>query len=454
MPVTTVNPATGEPIATYAYHAESEVEALLARAEAAFHVQRRSPFAARAAALERLADLLEARQRPLAEGITREMGKPIAQAEAEVAKCARACRYVAAHAEAHLADEVVPTEAPRSVVQCLPLGVVVGVMPWNFPLWQVIRFAAPALAAGNTVVLKHAESVLGCGEALAELFREAGFPEGAFAHLILEHERFERVVADRRVAAVSLTGSVRAGRAVAALAGKHLKPAVLELGGSDPFLVLADADVEHAAEVAVRARFQNTGQSCIAAKRFLLEAPIAEAFTERFLARVEALRTGDPMDPATDLGPLAREDLRRTLHDQVERTRAGGARLLVGGAPLEGPGWFYSPTVLADVPPGGVPFTEELFGPAAALTVARDAAHAVELANATPFGLGAAVFTGDTARGEALARELACGCVFVNEMVQSHPALPFGGVRESGYGRELGREGTRAFVNVRTLWVA
>jgi len=454
MSVTTQNPATGEPLETYAYHTGAEVEALLAAAHRAAARQRETPLAERTAALSRAADVLDARRRPLAELMTREMGKPIGQAEAEVEKCAWVCRHYAEHAAAYLADEPVDTEAPRSLVAYEPLGVVLAVMPWNFPLWQAIRFAAPALAAGNVGLLKHATNVLGCGYAIEDVFREAGFPEGAFAHVVLEHDRIGAVIADERVAAVTLTGSDRAGRAVARQAGEALKKTVLELGGSDAFLVFADADLDRAVETAVTARTQNNGQSCIAAKRFLLEAPIADAFAERFAARMEALRVGDPMDPATDVGPLARADLRDELHEQVHRTLGEGARLLTGGDIPAGPGHFYPPTTLADVTAEMTPYREELFGPVAALSTFRTEEEAVEHANATPFGLGAAVFTGDRQRGERVARQLACGAAFVNEMVKSHPALPFGGVKASGYGRELGRAGILEFTNVKTLWLA
>jgi acyl-CoA reductase-like NAD-dependent aldehyde dehydrogenase len=452
--ITTHSPATGEPLETYAYHTDAEVEAILAAAHRAAGRQRETPLAERAAGLRRAAALLDARRRPLAELMTREMGKPIAQAEAEVEKCAWVCRHYAEHGPAYLADESVDTEAPRSLVAYEPLGAVLAVMPWNFPLWQVFRFAAPALLAGNVGLLKHATNVLGCGYAIEEVLREAGFGEGAFTHLVLDHDRLGGVIADDRVAAVTLTGSDRAGRAVGRQAGEALKKTVLELGGSDAFLVFADADLDRAVGTAVTARTQNNGQSCIAAKRFLLEAPIAEAFAEAFAERMAALRVGDPMDPVTEVGPLARADLRDDLHEQVRQTLAEGARLLTGGEVPEGSGHYYPPTVLADVTSEMTPYREELFGPVAALSVFETEGEAVALANATPFGLGAAVFTGDQARGERVARGLACGAAFVNEMVKSHPALPFGGVKASGYGRELGRAGIREFTNAKTLWLA
>lgn len=449
----TRNPATGARLATYPLHTSDQTEALLGRAHTAFLANRDTSFEERAAAIARLADVLDDRRDALARLATAEMGKPIAQAEAEVEKCALGCRTVAEHGAAWLADEPVETEAHRSVVAYQPLGVIAAVMPWNFPYWQAVRCAAFAIMAGNTVVLKHAENVLGCGEALADAFAEAGFARGVFQHLITDHDAFEAVIADRRVRGLALTGSERAGRAVAEQAGRHLKPTVLELGGSDAFVVLADADVDAAVETAVDARIQNSGQSCIAAKRFILEAPIAEAFTARFVERMEALTLGDPMDRGSDLGPLARPDLRDELHRQVEQAVSEGARRLTGGTLPDGPGAFYPPTVLADVTGEMLPYREELFGPVAALSTARDAEHALELANATDFGLGGSVFTADRARGEAFARRMVCGNAFVNEMVKSHPLLPFGGVRNSGYGRELGREGARAFTNTKTIWI-
>ncbi|MDX1530956.1 MAG: NAD-dependent succinate-semialdehyde dehydrogenase [Rhodothermales bacterium] len=450
---TTVNPATGEPLETYAHHTGEEVGALLERAVDAFGRHRETAFAGRAERMNRVADLLDERKRDLGALMTREMGKPIGEAVAEAEKCAWVCRYYAEHAEAQLADEPVETEARRSFIAYEPLGLVAAVMPWNFPLWQVFRFAAPNLMAGNVGVLKHAENVQGCARAIEGLFREGGFAAGAFQNLLVDHDRFAAVIADRRVRGVTLTGSGRAGAAVAAAAGRALKPTVLELGGSDPFIVLDDADLDRAVDVAVRARNQNNGQSCIAAKRFLLHRAIAGAFTERLVAAVEALTVGDPMDEGTDVGPMAREDLRDGLHGQVQRAVAEGAEVLTGGEPLDRPGFYYTPTVLGGVERGSVPFREELFGPVAALTVVEGVDEAVELANATPFGLGGAVFTEDRERGEQVARRLACGCAFVNEMVKSHPRLPFGGIKDSGYGRELSPLGIREFVNAKTVWV-
>ncbi len=451
--ITTVNPATGEPLTTYTYHTEGETDAVLQRADDAFERHRATTFDQRAGAMCRLADLLDEQKQQLGELMTREMGKPIGQAVAEAEKCARVCRYYSDHAEAQLADESVETEAGKSLIVYQPLGAIVAVMPWNFPFWQVFRFAAPNVMAGNVGILKHAANVQGCAEAMVELFQKAGFDEGIFQNLRVPHDRFEDVIADRRVRGVTLTGSVAAGRAIASLAGQHLKPTVLELGGSDPFIVLADADLNRAVEVGVKGRVQNNGQSCIAAKRFILEAPIAEAFTERFVVAMAALTVGDPMDEGTDIGPLAREDLRDEVHDQVARAIADGAEVLTGGPILDRDGFYYAPTVLGNVQRGTVAFEEEIFGPVASLIVADNADEAVDLANDTSFGLGGAVFTEDAAKGEAIARRLDCGCAFVNEMVKSHPHLPFGGVKDSGYGRELSALGIREFMNAKTLWV-
>jgi succinate-semialdehyde dehydrogenase/glutarate-semialdehyde dehydrogenase len=386
--------------------------------------------------------------------MTEEMGKPIGQAAAEAEKCAWACRFYADRAEAFLKDEPVEVEGARALVAFQPLGPVLAVMPWNFPFWQVFRFAAPALMAGNVALLKHASNVSGCALALEEVFREAGFDGDEFQTLLVGSERVEAIIGDDRVRAATLTGSGGAGKAVGAASGKQVKPSVLELGGSDPFIVLADADLERAVEVGVKARMQNNAQSCIAAKRFIVEHSVLDAFTDRFVEHIEALRVGDPMEEDTDVGPLARADLREDIHDQVQRALAEGAQLLTGGTMLDRPGFYYAPTVLVGVEPGTVAFTEEIFGPVASVIGARDVDHAVDLANDTRFGLGGAVFTGDRAKGEDVARRLNVGCAFVNGMVRSDPRLPFGGVKESGYGRELSHFGIRAFVNIKTIWMA
>ena len=450
---TTINPASGESLHTYKLLSDEGIERALSTASEAFLRHRETPIDVRAGKMMHLADLLERDKRRHAELMTQEMGKPIGQAVAEAEKCAWVCRYYAEHAEAYLADEFRETEAAQSFVAYQPVGPVLAVMPWNFPYWQVFRFAAPAVMAGNVGLLKHAKNVPACGEAIARLFREAGFEEGVFQHLTIEANRVEGIIKDPRVRAVTLTGSEGAGRAVGRAAGEAIKPAVLELGGSDAFIVLADANLERAVETGVRARVQNNGESCIAAKRFILEKPIAGAFTGRFVAAMEALEVGDPMDEATDIGPLARADLRDEVHDQVVRAVKGGAEILCGASVPRGPGFFYPPTVLANVQEGSVAFEEEIFGPVASLIIAEDADDAVRLANASRFGLGGAVFTEDRNKGKAIARRLEVGCAFVNEMTKSHPNLPFGGVKDSGHGRELARHGMMAFVNAKTIWI-
>ena len=452
-----INPATGETVAVHAFLDDARLDAALNRAAAAADRNRASPLAARVAAILAFADRLDADRERLARLATAEMGKTLVQARAEVAKCASAARTLAEMAPDAFADSPRRTAATRSFVAYEPLGPVLAVMPWNFPFWQATRAAVPILLAGGSVLLKHAPNVLGCADALANAFqsacREAGLGDGLVEHIPVETERVGAIIADARVAAVTLTGSEAAGRAVAAQAGAALKPAVLELGGSDPFVVLADADVERAARVGVAARTQNNGQSCIAAKRFIVEAAVAAAFTEAFVAQMAALRVGDPLDEATDIGPLARADLRETVADQTRRAVAEGARVATGGAAQGGPGFFFPPTVLVDVAEGSVAYREEVFGPVAAVTVARDAGDAVRLANATRFGLGASVWTADAARGEAVARQLRAGIVAVNALVASDAGLPFGGVGASGMGRELGVEGLRQFTNAKAVWV-
>ena len=453
MRLISINPATGAVLQHYDAFSADDIEACLARAEAAFLRHRHTSFAERARKLNRAAALLETRAGRLGQLMTQEMGKPIGQARAEATKCAWVCRYYAEHAETFLQHEPVATDAARSYVAYQPLGPVLAVMPWNFPFWQVFRFAAPALMAGNVGLLKHAPNVTGCALAIEGLLREAGFDADEFQAVLAPVSAVAGLIEDARVKAATLTGSVRAGRAVGEQAGAQIKPSVLELGGSDPFIVLADADLHRAAEVGLAARMQNNGQSCIAAKRFIVERPAAEVFLEAFVAGAEALIVGNPMDEATTLGPMARNDLRETLHDQVKRTLAQGATLATGGHPLDGPGFFYAPTVLTHVEPGTVAFEEELFGPVASVTLADDADHAVALANASAFGLGGVVFTEDRARGEALALRLEVGCAFVNGLVKSDPRLPFGGIKTSGYGRELSHHGIHAFVNTKTVWI-
>jgi succinate-semialdehyde dehydrogenase/glutarate-semialdehyde dehydrogenase len=453
MPIESINPADGKLIEHFDPMGDAAVRArLAAAARAAADWGARSP-AQRCDLLARVAALLCERRDSLAALITREMGKLIGESEAEIDKCAWVARHYAEHAQAYLADEAIDSDAGRSLVACAPLGAVLAVMPWNFPFWQLFRCAAPALAAGNPVLLKHASNVPGCALAIEGLFRDAGAPAGVFATLLIGADRVEPVIADPAVRAVSLTGSDAAGRKVGAIAGTHLKKTVLELGGSDAFVVLDDADVELAAETAVKARFMNAGQSCIAAKRFIIVESVAAGFMERLLAGIEALRPGDPMDRQTTLAPMARADLRDELHAQVNASVGAGAVLVMGGAPLDGPGFFYAPTLLDQVGPGMPAYDDELFGPVAAVIRAADEAHALRIANDSRFGLGGSVWTRDTARGEAFARRMVCGAAFVNGMVKSDPRLPFGGIRDSGHGRELSRLGIRELVNQQTLWV-
>jgi succinate-semialdehyde dehydrogenase / glutarate-semialdehyde dehydrogenase len=449
-----INPATGEVLNDYPEHSAAEVHAALARAVETFESWREVPPAERSRLMRRAAAELRERRDEHGALMTEEMGKTLTSARAEAEKCALCCDFYAEHAEAFLAPEVVATDASRSFVRYDPIGPVLAVMPWNFPYWQVFRFAAPALMAGNVGLLKHASNVPGCALAIEEVFRRAGFPEGCFQTLMIGSHDVETVIRNGAVAAVTLTGSEPAGVAVASAAGACLKKTVLELGGSDPFVILADADVPKAAKAAAMARCINNGQSCIAAKRFIVVEEVADAFEEAFVAAMAALKVGDPMDLATDVGPMAREDLLAELHDQVERSVRAGATLRLGGARIDGKGSFYPPTVLTCVRPGMPAFDEETFGPVAAVVRAVDEDDAVALANRSAFGLGASLWTGDPARGEALARRIESGSVFVNGPVKSDPRLPFGGVKRSGYGRELSAFGIREFVNIKTVWIA
>jgi succinate-semialdehyde dehydrogenase/glutarate-semialdehyde dehydrogenase len=449
----TYNPATGALLEHYENLTTAQIGEALDNAVATQRRWRTTSFGARAELLKKVGRLLRERKSHYAFFITREMGKPLAEAEAEVLKCATACDWFAEHAAALLADEETPSNAARSYVAFRPLGVLLAIMPWNYPFWQVIRAAAPALMAGNVIVLKHAANVTACALALFEVFRDAGFPTGTFSAILVDTFAMEPVVADERIAAVTLTGSEGAGSAVGAAAGRAIKKVVLELGGSDAYIVLADADLDAAAATGVRARFQNTGQSCIAAKRFIIEDAVYDAFVERFVAGAKALAVGDPMLPETTIGPLARTDLRDELHRQVQATIAAGATLLLGGAAVDGLGAFYQPTVVGDVRPGMAMADEETFGPAAALMRARDAEHAVELANSSRYGLGGSLWTRDLTRAAQLAARIESGAVFINGMTASDPRLPFGGVKRSGHGRELGEFGIREFVNVQTVWI-
>jgi succinate-semialdehyde dehydrogenase/glutarate-semialdehyde dehydrogenase len=448
-----VNPATGELIREFPEHDEEEVHRRLERALGAFNSWRRFDFAERAGHLTAVADLLRERSADFARLMTEEMGKTLAAAGSEVDKCAWVCDFYAENAARFLAQEPVATDASKSFIRYEPLGPVLAIMPWNFPFWQFFRFAAPALMAGNVALLKHAANVPGSALAIEAVFREAGVPEGVVTTLLVSSARTKYLIREPAVRAVTLTGSDRAGMEVASEAGRCLKKTVMELGGSDPFIVLADVDPAEAARQAARARTINNGQSCIAAKRFIVEEEIAECFEDDFVRAMEGLKVGDPMDAGTDVGPMAREDLLESLDDQVKRTVAAGGTLRTGGKRLEGKGWFYAPTVLTGVKPGMPAFDEETFGPVAAVIRARDAAEAIELANRSPFGLGASLWTGDAARGEDLAAEIDAGSVFVNGAVKSDPRLPFGGIKSSGYGRELSEVGIREFVNIKTVWI-
>ena len=449
-----VNPTTGEVLDTFEETVPDALTRILERATAASRDWRRRPVAERAERLRAAGRLLRERKDTYARTMALEMGKPLAQGVGEAEKCAWVCDYYAEHGAAFLADEPRPSDASRSYIRFEALGPVLAIMPWNFPFWQVFRFAAPALVAGNAGILKHAPNVPRCAVAIEEVFHDAGFPDGLFRAVFLSNARAGDVIADERVRAVTLTGSDRAGSQVAEQAGRHLKKTVLELGGSDPFIVLDDADLERAAQAAAEARLINSGQSCIAAKRFIVVERVADQFLERFTSEMRARKVGDPLDPTTQVGPQARLDLRENLHRQVRESVQRGARLMLGGELPKGRGAFYPPTVLVGVEPGMPAFDQETFGPVAAVIRAKDEADAIRIANASPYGLGAAVWTRDTQRGERVAREIEAGSVFVNGLVKSDPRLPFGGVKRSGYGRELSEYGLREFVNVKTVWVA
>ena len=449
-----INPASGEKINRFEEMTAQEVQSILQQCADSQRAWAATAFSERARLMKSAHDVLLKNKQRYAALMTQEMGKVYPQGIAEVEKCAWACEFYAENAEQFLAPEDVPTEAYHSFVTFKPLGVVLAVMPWNFPLWQVFRFAAPALMAGNGAVLKHAPNVFGCSLLIEEIFREAGFPENLFRSLIIDIPQTTEVIRNPLVAAVTITSSVNAGRAVAAEAGKVLKKCVLELGGSDPFIVLEDADIDKAVEVGIVGRFQNSGQSCIAAKRFIIVEAVYDEFEKKFVDKVRQLKMGDPSEEGVYIGPQARIDLRDGLHDQVRRSVEAGAELLVGGEVPDGPGAFYPPTVLAGVKPGMAAWSEELFGPVATLIKVKDEKEAIEVANGTDFGLGGAVWTRDLARGERIAAdEIQSGAAFVNDMSKSDPRMPFGGIRNSGYGRELSIFGIREFVNVHGVWV-
>jgi succinate-semialdehyde dehydrogenase / glutarate-semialdehyde dehydrogenase len=449
--IASVNPATGETLKTFEALTSAQLEDKLARAERAWRTYRRTSFADRARWLSAAGDILEAEKDRLGRTMTLEMGKTIASARAEAAKCATACRYYVEHGERLLADEPVDTGSGRSFLRYDPIGPVLAVMPWNFPFWQVFRFAAPALMAGNVGLLKHASNVPQCALAIEEIIRRAGFPDDVFQTLLIGSKEVARVIDDPRVKAASLTGSEPAGAQVASQAGRQIKKTVLELGGSDPFVVLPSADLARAVKVAVEARTINNGQSCIAAKRFIAHNGIASEFERQFVASMEALRVGDPLDEATQVGPLATPAIREDLDRQVQKSVEMGARLLTGGRKLPGSGNFYTPTVLADVPHDSPAYREEMFGPVAVLFRAEGIDEAIRLANDTEFGLGASAWTTDPAEQERCIAEIEAGMVFINGMVASDARLPFGGVKRSGYGRELSAYGIREFMNVKTV---
>ncbi|HLX55977.1 MAG TPA: NAD-dependent succinate-semialdehyde dehydrogenase [Ktedonobacteraceae bacterium] len=453
MSIQSINPATEEVLKTFEPFSAAQIEQALSEARQAFLHWRDTSFAERGALFHKLATYLRDHKEELGRLATLEMGKPIAEAIAEAEKCAWNCDFYADNAAKYLADEPVTTNATNSYVEYQPLGVVLALMPWNYPFWQVFRFAAPALMAGNAAVLKHASNVSMCALEIEHIFQECGFPRGLFRTVLVPGAETSRLIADKRIAAVTLTGSDTAGVAVAAASGQSLKKNVLELGGSDAFIVLEDADLDGAAQMAARARFQNTGQSCIAAKRFIVVESVAGAFQEKFVEATKKLKVGDPFDSAIQIGPMARGDLRDELTRQVAETVKMGARVLLGGKPVEGKGYFYEPTIVTNVTPAMPMFRQETFGPAAAVIVARDAEHAVELANDSDFGLGGNLWTRNIERGRALARHIESGAVFINSMTASDPRLPFGGVKRSGYGRELSSFGIREFVNIQTVWI-
>lgn len=454
MAIATINPATGEVVQTFEPLSPAEIERKLQLAVKTFHAERSTPFAVRAQRMRKAADILERDKEKFGRLMTLEMGKTYKSAVAEAAKCTTACRYYAENAERFMADEVVDTGAKKSFIRYLPIGPILAVMPWNFPFWQVIRFAAPALMAGNVGLLKHASNVPQCALAIESIFREAGFPEGAFQSLLIGSGQVEAILADPRIVAATLTGSEQAGIQVGVGAARRIKKVVLELGGSDPFIVMPSADLEAAVSTAVQARVQNNGQSCIAAKRFIVAESIAEEFERKFVAKMQSLKVGDPFDEKTDVGPLSTADAVKDLDADVQKTVAAGAKLLTGGHPIKGKGNYYAPTVLTNVPKGSPAYAEEFFGPVASVFRVKGPEEAIRLANDVRFGLGASVWTNDEKEQQQFINELEAGMVFINKMVASDPRIPFGGVKQSGHGRELGVVGMREFLNAKTVWIA
>ena len=453
MAIATINPATGEVIKTFEPLSAAQIEQKLQLATSAYRAHRRTSFADRAAKLMRAAEILEKEKDECARLMTLEMGKPLKAAVAEALKCATGCRYYAQNAERFLADEVVETGAKRSFIRYLPIGPILAVMPWNFPFWQVFRFAAPALMAGNVGLLKHASNVPQCALKIEEIIRRAGFAEGVFQTLLIGSGPVDGILNDPRVAAATLTGSEQAGIQVGVSAAKRIKKVVLELGGSDPFIVMPSADLDAAVATAVEARIQNNGQSCIAAKRFIVSEKIADEFERKFVGRMQALRIGDPFDENTQLGPLANADAVTALDADVKKTVAAGARVLAGGEPLKRQGYYYAPTVLINIPKESPAYKEEFFGPVASIFRVKDIDQAIQVANDVRFGLGASAWTNDPGETERFVNELEAGMVFLNKMVASDPRIPFGGVKQSGHGRELGVHGIHEFVNIKTVWI-
>jgi succinate-semialdehyde dehydrogenase / glutarate-semialdehyde dehydrogenase len=454
MAIASTNPATGEKLKEFSAFDDAEMEKRLARAEKAFSKYRRTTFSDRSVFLEATAELLFQEKKKFAEIITLEMGKLFRDSIAEIEKCAHGCQFYAENGERFLEDESAQTDAAESYVKYQPLGPVLAIMPWNFPFWQVFRFAAPALVAGNVGLLKHASNVPQCALAIEQIFCRAGFDEGVFQTLLIEPEQTEKIIVDSRVKAVTLTGSEKAGSTVASTAAREIKKSVLELGGSDAFIVMPSADFERALSTAVKARTVNTGQSCIAAKRFMIADQIYDEFLNQFVDRMRALKVGDPMDEATELGPLATENILLGVHDQVQKSIAAGAKLLTGGNRIHGPGFFYEPTVLIEIPEDSPAYSEEVFGPVASIFRVRDADDAIAMANDTSFGLAASAWTNNPEEQEFFTSELDTGMVFINAMVASDPRLPFGGVKRSGFGRELGAAGIREFTNTKTIWIS